>query len=63
MADSLPVPENTVCQFCTESFNKKDIVVPFQRWDNDPEGLLWSHLDCILYGSDTENREHPPRRE
>lgn len=55
-------PTNSICQVCSAPFEKKEVVIQFTRWDNDPEGPMWSHLDCVYYLSVTETRaQHPPK--
>lgn len=52
----------TICPICTHAFNKGDVVVEYRTWDGkagaDPK---LAHVDCALYLSEQEDRDHPPQ--
>jgi hypothetical protein len=51
-------PRQDICPICTQPFNYKDIVIDIERWDDEK---MKAHLDCALYMSNDEKREHPPK--
>ena len=58
-----PKPQN-ICPICTKAFGDKDVVIKYQAWnaeDDKPDKKLLGHLDCVLYLSKKEDREHPPK--
>lgn len=49
-----------MCPICCEPFEFKQVVVDFERWEDEK---LKAHLDCLLYLSATEDgrKQRPPR--
>lgn len=58
------MPNNQdMCPICTEPFKKNEVLVRYLTWDKKQLPDKFGHLDCVLYLSKTEGREHPPTLE
>jgi len=52
----------TICPICTCAFNTDDVVVEYKTWNGETGAEpKFGHLDCVLYLSEQEDRDHPPR--
>jgi len=51
-----------VCPICTHAFKEKEVIVQYFIWEGNGKTLdpRLGHVDCILYLSKDEKRDHPP---
>ena len=52
-----------ICPICTASFQDKEIILEYRSWEFDkPSDPRFAHVDCLLYLSKIEKRDHPPSK-
>ena len=53
-----------MCPICTYPFKEEEVIVQYFTWKGNGKTLepRLGHVDCILYLSKIEERDHPPTR-
>lgn len=52
--------EQDICPICTSSFKKDEVLMRYVTWGEKRPADKLGHLDCVLFLSQGEKREHPP---
>jgi hypothetical protein len=52
-----------MCTICTAPFKKAEVLVRYVTWGEKQPAEKLGHLDCVMYLSKAEDRNHPPRLE
>lgn len=54
--------DQNICPICTAPFKKGEVIVQYLTWNGDQGQSMQrlGHMDCALYLSRQEDRNHPP---